>query len=109
LHANSSKRCSTRARASKESRGAPTTPHSPLMLSPDSIQIRQVRLEDIEAFHTYSEFIAHERRYWGKTEPKTLPELLEWFNKVRKQGAPFLVAFDGEELVGHADLTIPTK
>jgi len=78
------------------------------MLSPESIQIRQVRLEDIEAFHTYSEFIAHERRYWGKTEPKTLPELLEWFNKVRKQGAPFLVAFDGEDLIGHADLTIPT-
>ncbi len=78
------------------------------MPAQESIQIRQMRIEDIEAFHTYSEFIAHERRYWGKTEPRTFNELLDWFNKLRKQGAPLLVVLDRGELVGHADLTIPT-
>ncbi|MCL2656328.1 MAG: GNAT family N-acetyltransferase [Betaproteobacteria bacterium] len=78
------------------------------MSAPDNIEIRPVRLADVESFHTYLEVITHERRYWSKIEPKTLPELLQWFTKALKQGAPFLIACDGEEVIGHADLTIPT-
>ncbi len=77
------------------------------MFSPENILIRPVRLEDLESFHAYSEFIAHERRYWGKTEPKTLPETLEMFNTAITRGVPSLVVLDDEKLIGHADLTVP--
>ncbi|WP_341677666.1 GNAT family protein [Niveibacterium sp. SC-1] len=73
----------------------------------DDILIRPVQLADVESFHGYSQVVAHERRYWGKTEPRTLAELHDWIGAAVQRGTPFLVAMDGQTLVGDAHLVVP--
>lgn len=72
------------------------------------VRIRPVGFGDIPSLHDYTAVIALERRYWGKTQPKTLPELGQWIGQALQRGTPFVVAVDGDRVVGHADLTVPT-
>ena len=73
----------------------------------NEVLIRPVQLADVASYRVYSEVITRERRYWGKTEPKTVSELTQWIGLALERRTPFFVAVEGTAVVGHADLTVP--
>lgn len=76
-------------------------------MAADGILLRPVELADTESFHGYASTLALERRFWGKSQPKALPEQAQRIATALVRKTPFIVAVEDGRVVGHADLAVP--
>ena len=70
-----------------------------------TIEFIQVRLDHAEAIHRISDLVAEERKYILRVEAPSIEEIREGIDCCADQGGVYLVALDGEGVIGYSVLT----
>lgn len=69
-----------------------------------SLEIRQIREEDIESFRSAVDVVARELRYLYLTEAPPIEELQAMVRGVLAKGTPLIVLLDGDDVVGWCNI-----
>jgi RimJ/RimL family protein N-acetyltransferase len=70
-----------------------------------SVEIRPGRVDDIAGAHACLDAVARERRYLALFEAPPLGRSRSWWEGLIEKGQPFLVAVDGERVIGWCDIS----
>jgi len=73
------------------------------------IMIRSATAADTEGYHACLASVARERKYIGFIEPPPLENSAAWLKDCIERGLPFMVAVDGERVVGWCDVGASTR
>ncbi|WP_374631620.1 N-acetyltransferase family protein [Ferrovibrio sp.] len=67
-------------------------------------EIRPIRIEDAESYRACLDRVAHERVYIAFTEAPSAEQARFFIANMLKRGLPFVVACDGDDVVGWCDI-----
>jgi RimJ/RimL family protein N-acetyltransferase len=74
-----------------------------------TIDVRQIREEDIAGFHAAVDFVAREHKYLALLEAPPMERASAFVRRNIEKGYPQLVALDGREVVGWCNIPPATR